>query len=83
MAPAMVAAMEEMRMSRLPDVGQFVGHDPSQFVAVEDPHDAGCGGDRRVLGVAPGGEGVRGVRLDDVDLGHRQPACTASWRTMP
>ena len=49
------------------DVRQLVGEDAFELDAVHLLEQAGGHGDRRVLGVAPGGEGVRRRVVDDVD----------------
>ena len=55
------------------DVGQLVRDHAGDLVAVEQAHQAGGDRDRGVLRVAAGGEGVRLVAADEIDLGHRQP----------
>ena len=72
MAMAMVAATEEMRMSRLPTWLNLVGQDAAQLVPgadLQDPLGDGHGG---VVGVAAGGEGVGLGVGGDVQLRHRQ-----------
>ena len=56
------------------DVRQLVGDDALELDPVELLQQAGRHGDRGVLGVAPGGEGVRRRVVDDVDPRLRQPA---------
>ena len=58
------------------DVGQLVGHDARHFFAAQRPEKPRRRGDGRVFGVSPGGEGVRLVGFDDVDLRHGE-VCVA------
>ena len=55
------------------DVRQLVGDDPGQLFAGQQPHQPGGDGHRRMLRIAPGGEGVGLIGMHDVDLGHGQP----------
>ena len=72
MAPAMVALTVIDEGVAVLDVGELVRHHAREFVVGEHLHDAGGGGDRRVLRVAARREGV-GLRIvDEIDLGHRQ-----------
>ncbi len=54
-----------------------MGQDALHLAALQLVHDAACDGDRGVVGVAAGGEGVHRAVLDDVDLGHRQAGADA------
>ena len=56
------------------DVAQLVGQHALELDPVHLLQQPGGDGDGGVLGVAPGGEGVRGGVVDDVDAGLRQPA---------
>ena len=53
---------------------ELVGEDALELDAVHLLEQAGGDGDRRVLGVAAGGEGVRRRVVDDVDARLGQPA---------
>ena len=52
-APAIVAAIELIRMSRLMDVRKLMPDDALEFVAVADAHDSARHRDRRMIGIAP------------------------------
>ncbi len=52
-------------------MGELVGEDAAQLVAVEHLEDAAGHHDRGVVRVAAGGEGVRLRFVGDVDRGHR------------
>jgi hypothetical protein len=71
-APAMVAEIVEIRMSRCFTWASSWAITPRSSRATEHLQDAGGGRHGGVLGVAAGGEGVGLVFVDDVDLGHRQ-----------
>jgi hypothetical protein len=71
MAPAMVAEMVEIRMSRFFTCASSCAITPRSSRS-ESMQDAGGRRHRGIVRVAPGGEGV-GLRLvDEIDLGHRQ-----------
>ncbi len=53
------------------DVGHLVGQDALELIARELGAQAAGDGDRGVLRVAPGGEGVEGGVVDEKDSGHR------------
>ena len=54
------------------DVGDFVGQDAAEFILGEHREDAFRDRHDRVLRIATGREGVRGLGRDDGHLGHRQ-----------
>ena len=71
MPVAMPAATDADEDVAVADVADLVGEHAAELVPVEDLQDALGDGDRRVLGVAPGREGV-GLHVGrDVQLGHR------------
>src|SRR5271157_3578362 len=72
MAPAKVAAIELMRMSRLRTWPSSWASHAFQFVVVEQSEDTLGYGYGSVVRVASGGEGVGRIARDEVDLGHRQ-----------
>ena len=55
-------------------VGELVRHHAAELALGEDAHDAGGRGNRGVLRIAAGGEGVGLVLVDEVDARHRDPA---------
>ena len=71
-AAPIAEATDWIRMSRLLDVGELVGEDAAQLVLGEQFGDPAGDGDRGVLGVAAGGEGVGLVLGDHVEARHRQ-----------
>ena len=76
-APASVAAMELVRMSRLQHVAEFVGEHAFQFFVIQQIENALGYGDSRVAGVAAGCKGVRRINRYDVDPWHRPAPCGA------
>jgi hypothetical protein len=58
-------------------MGQLVGQHPGHLLVAEPGKEPGGRRHRRVPGVAPGGEGVGLVALDEVDLGHGQAGVDA------
>ena len=55
------------------DVGEFVGQHARQFAFGHEAQNALGDRDRGVLRVAAGGERIRALVRNDVQLGHRQP----------
>ena len=69
MSPPMMATTVISEDVVVADVRHLVGDDALQFLAVHQLEQAPGHGDRGVLRVAAGGEGVGRVGVDDVDLG--------------
>ena len=53
-------------------MGQFVGHHSGDFLFGQSIEQASGGGDGSVFGTAAGGEGVRLIGVQHIDLRHRQ-----------
>ena len=71
-APASVAVIVMVSVSRLLHMAEFMGHDAGDLVAGEHLQQAGGGADGGMLGVAAGGEGI-GLRVvGDIDARHGQ-----------
>ena len=71
-APAIVAVIVEVRMSRWLDVSELVRKHPAQLARGQQLDNAGRRGDRGVLWIAAGGERIRLRFVDQVNPGHRQ-----------
>ena len=71
-APAIVAVIVMISVSRFLDMGELMGEDARQLLVAEDAQQPGGRRDGGVGGIAAGGEGVRLRLVDDIDLRHRQ-----------
>src|SRR3546814_6786339 len=54
-------------------MAKLMRHHTGQFVAVQNLEQAGGRGDGCMFRIAAGGKGIGMRRVDDIDLGHRQP----------
>ena len=67
--PILPSEMTLSSSSVTPEYLEAVTRDTAQLALIQQAHDARRHGYRRVLRVASGGEGVRGIVLDHVDAG--------------